>query len=112
MTKRIQIIEKPFNDIQVGERVMFLSTSYNCTRVRYGFYRGTHMQCPVVEYFYRERKWRWSVEKKKYIQDQDYSISSKRVFLGRGRIFNATGLQKMLDVITTFNSLVETESCC
>lgn len=107
MTKRVQINEVPYQGIQVGEKVMFLSTSFSSTRVNYGFYRGTRMSDPVVEYFYRERKWRWDDERKKYIQDKNWTISSRRVFLARRRVFNVKTLQRMFDCIPTKEFLAE-----
>lgn len=107
MTKRVQIVEESFNGIQVGEKVMYISRSYGTTHVNYGFYRGTHLFDPVVEYFYRERKWRWVAEKNKYVQDKDWSIGSRRVILPRRRIFNCATLQKMFDAVPTPDTLAE-----
>lgn len=107
MTKRIRLNEVLYQGIEVGEKVMFLSTSFSSTRVNYGFYRGTHLSDPVVEYFYREKKWRWDNDKKKYIQDKDWTISSRRVILPRRRVFNCALLQKMFECIPTPESLAD-----
>lgn len=107
MTKRVQLIEEPFNGIQVGDKVMFISSSFSSTRVNYGFYRGTHRSVPVVEYFYQKRKWYWDRNKMKYFQDKKWTIGSRRVFLSLGRVFNCNTLQTMFADTPTKEYLTE-----
>lgn len=96
MTKRVKLNEVPYKEIQVGEKVMYLSTSYNRTSMNFGFYRGLSAFIPVVESFSRERKWHWDKERKREVQGKHWSIVSRRVFLGRGRVFSAKRISEMI----------------
>jgi hypothetical protein len=102
MTKRIQICEEPYKDIQVGERVMYLSTSHGHTSMNFGFYRGRLRHIPIVEEFYRELKWEWNKERGRYIQSKQWIVRSRRVFLNRGRVYGINQIKERLYTIPTY----------
>ena len=105
MTKRVKLNEVPYEGIEVGEKVMFLTTSYHHTSMNFGFYRGLWGFTPVVEFFFREMKWHWNEERGRYEQDKFWSITSKRVFLSRRRIYGLNTIKEKLEIIPTHNDL-------
>lgn len=77
MTKRVRLNEVPYEGIEVGEKVMYLTTHGKNTSINYGFYCGTYLFTPVVEYFYRERKWVWNKDRKRYVQSKTGRLALK-----------------------------------
>ena len=110
MTKRIQICEESYKGIEVGEKVMYLSTSRGYTSMNFGFYRGRLRHIPIVEEFYRELKWElkweWNKERKCYIQSKQWVVRSRRVFLNLGRVYGINQIKERLDIIPTYDDIV------
>lgn len=96
MTKRCELNEVPYKNIQVGEKVMYLSRSSGYTSMDFGFYRGMNGFTPVVEKFYRERKWHLDKERDRYVQDDHWSTVSRRVHLHLGRLFSNKRINEMI----------------
>lgn len=105
MTKRIQICEESYKGIEVGERVMYLSTSRGHTSMNFGFYRGRLRHIPIVEEFYRELKWEWNKERRRYIQSKQWTVRSRRVFLNLGRVYGINQIKEKLDIIPTYDDI-------
>lgn len=105
MTKRVKLNEVPYEGIEVGEKVMFLTTSYRRTSINFGFYRGLYGLTPVVEFFFREMKWHLNKDRGRYEQDEFWSITSKRVFLTRQRIYGLNSIKESMDLIPTYNDI-------
>lgn len=93
MTKRVVLNEVPYKGINVGEKVMYLSGSGQCTGMDFGFYRGLHRNLPVVERFYSEKKWHWDAAHRKMYRDTFESLISRRVVLKRRRIWSISTLK-------------------
>lgn len=107
MTKRLELNEVPYKGIQVGEKVMFLASSFGHTGMDFGFYRGLSQFTPVVEVFYRERKYRWNKERQRYVQDQHFSISSRRVFLKLRRVWSADTIKERIGITPSYEDLAK-----
>lgn len=105
MTKRVRLNEVPYEGIEVGEKVMYLTTHGKNTSINYGFYCGTYLFTPVVEYFYRERKWVWNKDRKRYVQSKNWTVSSQRVFLHRRRIFGIKKFTEMLNITPSYDDI-------
>lgn len=108
MTKRVKLNPIPFNDVEVNEPVMFVSSS----GINWGFYQGTYKNKPVVEYFYKEQTIRFHVNAKnicdsKWIRDKFWSVKSKRVILKRRNMFGISTLKNKFKVLNTEKSLNE-----
>lgn len=94
MAKRINLEEKPYNGILIGEKVMYLATSYQHTYMDFGFYRGMSNGIPVVERFDRERKWNYKNDE--WVQDEHWTLVSKRVYLQLGRVYSTDTIGAMI----------------
>lgn len=110
MTKRVKLNPIPFNDVEVNEPVMFVSSS----GINWGFYQGTYKGKPVVEYFYKEQTLRFCVNENgknkwdgKWIRDKLWSVKSKRVVLKRRNMFGISTLKNKFKVLNTEKSLNE-----
>lgn len=96
MTKRVQLNEVPYKEIQVGDKVMFLSTSRRYTSMNFGFYRGLWGFTPVVEQFSRERKWHLN-ERGRYVQDSHWTVVARRIYLPNRRVFSINRIGAMIE---------------
>ena len=96
MTKRVQLNEVPYKEIQVGEKVVFLSSSHSYTSMNFGIYRGLYGLTPVVEHFSRERKWHLD-DRGRYVQDNHWSIVARRIHLPKGRVFSINRIGAMIE---------------
>lgn len=108
MTKRVILDEVPYKGIEVGEKVVFLATSFGNTYVGSGFYRGLNFSTPVVEYFHKKKKWYWDKEKMRYFQDKNFTIVSRRVYLALGRVWSAKTIKEdVIDPTPSYEDLLE-----
>ncbi len=94
MSQRIQLDEIPYRGINIGEKVMYLVTSYHHTSMGFGFYIGVSNGVPVVERFDRERKWHH--KDGKWVRDKHWTLVSRRVYLQLGRVYSTETIGAMI----------------